>query len=593
MTKLAALAAIASDNGIATAVNTYLSNINNQFENTLSLDGSTPNAMQADLDMNDQDIINVGNIDTTNLRINGVQVVTSGVDGFKLYNINNYPTRADFVAAVGGGLAVPAGYVVMAAGLEYIAQTGATAIAALPGYVPLAPVTPEHFGAVGDGVTDDRTAFIAAEATGGKPIVLTQSYYLSSNTGSTSSVYELLDNATVTMGTGSFLPFRFTDNLARTFKKKTNYSASNPVSTGEPTVYSLLDGGVENSFLINQWGRQNMVTPGGSSRTGVYNQRIEISHSGEGDGYGSYWSTFVTAHPRIASAVSIDSQNSGGMGNGQANAGSNQVNVYGLGDIVIDDKGYQSVSLFNYVGITYFDGTDGAYPVPRLGMFQLSNGANSIDANYLAGGNTKIGYDATKANVDWGAFAMKAGQKILFDATESSTSGKFAATAAGEYYMMKSPTVPAIVVGRGIDDAAVFRVEGASPSARVAIGMTGTTAYVGANTTAAENTSLSLRTSLAGVPADRLIVTPNGAVNIATVGVGLQMEGTQVLSSRKTGWTADTGTVKRTANATYSGTAEVVYTQATVQALMDKVQDLSQTIKALKDDFISHGALGA
>ncbi|MER8374429.1 hypothetical protein [Mesorhizobium sp. M1406] len=51
-----------------------------------------------------------------------------------------------------------------------------------------------------------------------------------------------------------------------------------------------------------------------------------------------------------------------------------------------------------------------------------------------------------------------------------------------------------------------------------------------------------------------------------------------------TGWSVDTGTAKRTANATYSATAEAAYTQATIQTLMNAVRDLSQTVKALKDD---------
>jgi pectate lyase len=55
----------------------------------------------------------------------------------------------------------------------------------------------------------------------------------------------------------------------------------------------------------------------------------------------------------------------------------------------------------------------------------------------------------------------------------------------------------------------------------------------------------------------------------------------------KVTWTADTGTAKRTANATYSGTAEVTYTQATIQTLMNAVRDLSQTVKAMKDDLIA------
>ena len=43
-------------------LNENFSNINTAFDNTLSLDGSTPNAMQANLDMNNQDIINVSGI---------------------------------------------------------------------------------------------------------------------------------------------------------------------------------------------------------------------------------------------------------------------------------------------------------------------------------------------------------------------------------------------------------------------------------------------------------------------------------------------------------------------------------------------------
>lgn len=59
--------------------------------------------------------------------------------------------------------------------------------------------------------------------------------------------------------------------------------------------------------------------------------------------------------------------------------------------------------------------------------------------------------------------------------------------------------------------------------------------------------------------------------------------------------TAQEHTAKRTANATYSGTADALYTQATIQTLMDTVRDLSQTIKALKDDLHSaagHGLIG-
>lgn len=67
----------------------------------------------------------------------------------------------------------------------------------------------------------------------------------------------------------------------------------------------------------------------------------------------------------------------------------------------------------------------------------------------------------------------------------------------------------------------------------------------------------------------------------------------KVVGARAVGWALDTGTAKRTANATYSGTAEAAYTQTTVQTLMNTVRDLSQTVKALKDDLQAHGLIGA
>lgn len=74
----------------------------------------------------------------------------------------------------------------------------------------------------------------------------------------------------------------------------------------------------------------------------------------------------------------------------------------------------------------------------------------------------------------------------------------------------------------------------------------------------------------------------------------LFVNNTQVLGPRATGWSADTGTAKRTANATYSATAGASYSQAQIQALMDAVRDATQTIKAVKDDLITHhGAFGA
>ena len=46
------------------------------FDNTVSRDGSSPNTMAGDLDMNSNDIVNVGDIDVASLTINGIDVTS-------------------------------------------------------------------------------------------------------------------------------------------------------------------------------------------------------------------------------------------------------------------------------------------------------------------------------------------------------------------------------------------------------------------------------------------------------------------------------------------------------------------------------------
>jgi hypothetical protein len=54
-----------------TVLNENFTAIENAFENTLSRDGTTPNQMTADLDMNSNDILNAGDIDVQGLTIAG------------------------------------------------------------------------------------------------------------------------------------------------------------------------------------------------------------------------------------------------------------------------------------------------------------------------------------------------------------------------------------------------------------------------------------------------------------------------------------------------------------------------------------------
>jgi hypothetical protein len=120
------------------------------------------------------------------------------------------------------------------------------------------------------------------------------------------------------------------------------------------------------------------------------------------------------------------------------------------------------------------------------------------------------------------------------------------------------------------------------------------------NHTLKKTDPLSLSVDQLTLEADRDIsVTGNiditGVYKVATV---------QVVGARLTGWTADTGTAKRTANATYAAgttlTFSATYVQAELTALATRLaavetalQNATQTIKALKDDAMTHGLIGA
>lgn len=71
------LSTIGSGYGATSALNANFDAIEAAIENTLSRDGTTPNEMEANLDMNDNNILNVGALDVASLTINGTPVQPS------------------------------------------------------------------------------------------------------------------------------------------------------------------------------------------------------------------------------------------------------------------------------------------------------------------------------------------------------------------------------------------------------------------------------------------------------------------------------------------------------------------------------------
>lgn len=81
MAKRPSISSILSGFTSAATINANFNSIKEAFDNLLSLDGSTPNSMLADLDMNSNDINNAGSINADNLKIGGSTFNLSGLSG--------------------------------------------------------------------------------------------------------------------------------------------------------------------------------------------------------------------------------------------------------------------------------------------------------------------------------------------------------------------------------------------------------------------------------------------------------------------------------------------------------------------------------
>ena len=161
MAKKATITPVTDTVNNASAINTQLNAINNQLDNTLSLDGSTPNAMNADIDLNSNDLLNGGNGNFSTITLNGTPVST-------VFSDTPYPSRERAVAAT-----IPASVndieVKTPTGdtLAYKYDATGTALTTAGGrtWSPDGETTVDHFAEnTVPGTTDMASAFVAAFA---------------------------------------------------------------------------------------------------------------------------------------------------------------------------------------------------------------------------------------------------------------------------------------------------------------------------------------------------------------------------------------------------------------------------------------------
>lgn len=207
MAKKPTLTTLSSGFNSTTTLNNNFTALRNAFDNTLSLDGSTPNAMNADLDMNSNDILNVGEIDVQALTVDGIAMYPGNAQIATTYASQNYTgngsttiysmgfnpgVKANVAAYIDGVYQNQDAFSISGTNLTFTAapplnsaieikvpvnvtsltNTNASSLVYTQGGTGSVTrsvenrlrdyVSVKDFGAVGDGVTNDHTAFQTA-----------------------------------------------------------------------------------------------------------------------------------------------------------------------------------------------------------------------------------------------------------------------------------------------------------------------------------------------------------------------------------------------------------------------------------------------
>lgn len=150
--------------------NSAMSKITDALSNTLSRDGSTPNTMSADLDLNDNDILNVGTLNASNISLNGQSLDTT-VD-----TTLNFVTRDDLVTWSAAATKT-VGMVATASGFSYYYTGSGTIISDLAGWLPLGDAYPDHWKLNATPGTTDMASAIQSALTNYASVYLAKASY--------------------------------------------------------------------------------------------------------------------------------------------------------------------------------------------------------------------------------------------------------------------------------------------------------------------------------------------------------------------------------------------------------------------------------
>ncbi len=536
--------------------------------------------------------------------------------------VYEFETRDDMVAAYAAGFVPVPGMLYHAGGVPYLGKPiEFLRWTELPGLDVADICTPLHSGAIGDGVSADG-AFVSAADAAFPAVELPEgkTFRFSGQASSLSSRYSgggvILDdsgkrgrffsqsksrpavgnhNSVLTAFDGDFSDVPF----------PVEHRITGAATLGQPTTGYLYtpETTPHYTYLFNSSGH-NESTTGNGGRTGATAYRTTVFHSGQGDAVAYNASVFVTGQKPGASGPTGWLANPAGvLLNGEVTAGSDGVYLNNL-EINLKGQTYDVAGVgcvFNFLR----NNATGALGAGWDGIRFQSSGTQPVDAGlrFVGNGGFRVGVNFVEmVSADSAAIAMAAGQRIYLDAENPGGGNLFDVTLNDTWIGAPTPgggitfvannnpvmqlaasasartqIISNLDIRAPADTGEMVRVYNAAGTEYVGIGQVGNVSYILAASGGALNTTFALRTAISGTEADALIVEANGALSLPKAGALLRMNGTQVVGQRRLGWNAPTGVGTRSAFATSTVTT----------------QQLAERVKALIDDLIAHGLIGA
>lgn len=270
------------------------------------------------------------------------------------------------------------------------------------------------------------------------------------------------------------------------------------------------------------------------ARTGAQMLLLQGAHSGMGDGYIAFLTMATSKHSETQDVRFWSGQNSSGFWGGQNNALTEKVNLYAVGDLVLNDKGHDDVSMFGRTLLLYRSGRDsGDYAIPRVADYVHSAGEREIDAAYVVKGKFRNGIDLSQADFGGGAILLRSNQGIYWNTDVPGGLGQISSKSLGgaysyfdgRAYIQEIDNAPVMRVRTGGLDILdlgnsthAVRVYGASSNSYLSFGQNNTDSYITAVNSAAGG-GLTFRTSHSGSVVDRVKIKPNGVFNVSDVQV--------------------------------------------------------------------------